>query len=759
MEKLFQLYDLYNNFSDKKKQIISILIIFVVILLFFIPGLFQFEKLLRVDAAWQALPRMMAIARYVQNGEIPLWNQDTFMGGRPFYAMYEGPLYNLLLYPFFLIADLDNYTQSYYVLYLIPFLLYLLFGALGSYYFAKKILKLNEIGAIVMSLAFSLGPHILLYIDSFHSVCIFSLIPWVLLCGSIYLETRKLKWWLLTILFLTLSSMAYDTNIILRVYFIIALIFFFIWFLLYINRKNSFITLIGLLFIFIFSIAILGVMWAGILEGLSWFTDAKSTSYEAIISYYTSNLWPGHLITLFIPTYNGLNPGEHAWGKAIGGDQNILFLGGMTVSFFIYISIIFLIYYLRERSLLKRTLQKRKQDDDNKTSDDRLYFVWIVIGLTIFFLSILVMMGKYTPVFYLLCKMLPWIFQIPYPFYFRFAQCWGASILTGIGVTLLFRYDHIREKVFKPKLILLFFAVVLVLAVIPFFEKIDLQFLIDNTNKNLPHVKSIIDIINKNPGKYLFSYESLIYFKEIKWFILNPLFYFILFTLLFTAALLFKPYLLKNFLVAAIFFDILFFAYIAFYKNNNTGRVDDRYFYEKINMKRDGLPSENALFQLADQLNRVMDNDDCRFFSAESNRDNAAWIIRKRSAAGYDGKPLMKNIYYPLVTFMENWPYQMYATHIPVHFLKNLNIGYIVVPEGLMSTDEPEMFIQREDKNRHLLNGFLLYRLMDIDYKIDARQKITGPSHKIIKVGDPMPYIYTLDTIRVLEHVYHRFRL
>jgi len=184
-----------------------------------------------------------------------------FLGGKPFYSMYEGSLFNVFLYPFYLIADPDNYTQSYYVLYLIH-ICYMYYSGAGLLFFRKKDFKDQLYGVCGFRNIIFTAPHILLYIDSFHPAIIYAVIPWVLYSICRYFETKKLKWWLLGLFFLIMMELAYDTNTIIRVYIIVFLILFLIWVLIYSKRGKPLLTLFGfgLMFYSAYAAGVLMVM-------------------------------------------------------------------------------------------------------------------------------------------------------------------------------------------------------------------------------------------------------------------------------------------------------------------------------------------------------------------------------------------------------------------------------------------------------------------------------------------------------------------
>src|SRR4030042_441386 len=131
-----------------------------------------------------------------------------------------------------------------------------------------------------------------------------------------------------------------------------------------------------------------------------------------------------HLITLFIPNFNGSHDNIHAWGDGmLIYSQDKTLTGGIFTSFSILIAIVILYYNMKK---------KLKLDKKDK--------IWLIIGIVINFFILSIMMQKYSPVYFIMTKILPWIFLIPYPYYFHFAQHFASIILIIFGISLLIKH-------------------------------------------------------------------------------------------------------------------------------------------------------------------------------------------------------------------------------------------------------------------------------------------------------------------------------
>lgn len=717
---------------ERGKEIYSILILIFLIIIFMFPAILGKEYILRVDSHKQALPRLIAVSRSLQNGELPLWDSCCFLGARPFYAMYESPIYNILLYPFYLLANHKSEVCLYYELFLLPYILFLLISALGTYFFSRFVIKINKISSLIMALVYTISPHMGISMMSLHNTAVFAYIPWILFACCKFIETKKIIWWVSGVISLALLATGCNTNFTLRAYFITALIIFLAWLFIYRKEKKSLITFGFVIFIYIFSVILASVMWLSIFEGLSWLLNETKFTYNEIISYFTSNVWPGHLITLFIPHYNGLNPGTHAWGNAIGGDHNILFTGGLFISFSIFIGFIFCIL---NKSKIKDTL-----------------YSWIVIGFIIYFLSILVMMGKYTPVYKILCIIFPWFFEIPYPFYYEFAQGWAASLLAGCGIFLLFlSSNEIYTYLFKKKYIIFYILIVTIFCIIPLFEKFHVNLLHDVFYTS-PRYQKILEIINKTNRDFFYSWESLLFLKNLKWFILNPLLYFIIFLFLVVLFLIFykKSDLIKIAIIIGLVFDIYFFGYITFFKNTNTAYIEERTLQEYWTQMRVFTIKQHPFYNVVELVKNISKEDKYRWINVISDRDNMAWITNGRAVFGYDSKPILPEMKNIIDKFMQGYPYELYSHIFPVIFLKNINVKYLIIPDGL---------IENEIKIKEI-NGMKVYEIYDHE-KLKEKERrgfnfftlIKSEKNHLVELDEPLPYIFTQNKIKKVNNI------
>ncbi|MBN2544744.1 MAG: hypothetical protein JXB50_03040, partial [Spirochaetes bacterium] len=395
-----------NKKTNNKIEFLAPVVLIIIILIFLMPMFLQIEGINVDDAAFASFPKLMAVARSYQYGELPLWDFHEFSGGKPFYIMLENPAYNIFHLPFYYMANLDDIDQSFYVLYIIPFSLMVIFAGLGAYMFARFYFKFNYLISILMGFLWAVNPSIGNSVLSTMDTMVFACMPWIVFAMAQFFETKKWYWWITGVFSFALLNTSYTVNYPVRIYFTIACMFLIlsIWYIIK-DLKNIIVTLLALL-IPITAFFVTAFVWAHILESAKYSTEQVKLSYSEIVNFIPNSVPPGHLLTLFIPNFNGSLNNIHAWGDGLlihSADRNLT--GGIFTTFCILISIIVLYY-----------------NKDWKININKKQKIWLIISLAINVLMLSVMMARYTPVYFILCKIIPWIFLIPHPFYFHFAH-------------------------------------------------------------------------------------------------------------------------------------------------------------------------------------------------------------------------------------------------------------------------------------------------------------------------------------------------
>ena len=572
--------------NERIKDILAISLLSLLLIIYLIPGLIGLEKLYFDDVSL-TFSRLFGVSRLVQNGEFPLWDPYSFTGARPYFVMVESPIYNVFFYPLFLIANINNINQSFFVLYLIPYSLLVIFAGLGVYFFTRKILQFGITASFVSSLLYATAPFMACSIKSIHDTHIYAFIPWVLMFIFLFIRTNRIRWWLASILFMVFLSVSVTLNTLVRAYFIIVLIVFFSTLLLFIRKKIKFSVLVNAVLAFAVSSGILAFIWFGMIEGIRWVETGQSLKYSELVADPHYSMFPGYLMNLFMQDFHGLVSCSHTWGNALRYDNNILLSGGFVPSLLVVLSVFLFIRKFR-------TLPYRKK-------------VFFFIFLSIFILTIIVMLGKFTPVYWFFCMTIPWVFKIPYVFYFLFYQGFTYSILVGYGLDFL-SDPAVREELGKSRLVYVYSAAVVLLLAAAFFEPV-------YTSKN-----------------FMFSIQSLLSLKELNWFLVNKVSFLALCIAVSIASFanMKKSFFFAAVLAALVAGESLFFGYISLYRNTVSPRLTEQNnIYKIIFRTHYGRPTDYPMTKDVEEFRKFYADKDVRFIGAISSIDNISWLIGK----------------------------------------------------------------------------------------------------------------------------------
>lgn len=688
-----------------KNEILAPIILVIIILIFCAPMLLLLEGVCADDAAFQSFPKKVAVARAFKQGEVPFWDYHEFCGGKPFYIMLENPVYNIFFYPFYFLADINNIDQSFYVLYILPLTLLVIISGLGAYFLARFYFKFGYLISILFGFLWAVNPSMALSNYSTINTTVFTFIPWIILSLASFLETKKWQWWIVGSFCIALFNIAYTVNYPVRVYFTFLIIFgiLSLWYIKQ-NWKNIF-TILLTFFAVITGFLLSAFIFAHLLEAAKYSSEQFKLTYNNIVDFIPNSMPPTHLITMFIPNFNGSLDNLHSWGDGLliySADRNLT--GGIFTSFALIVSFAILIFYKDWKIELEDKIK-----------------IWLIISIIVNIFILLVMMGRYTPIYYLACKLIPWIFLIPYPFYFHFAHHLAALILIGFGLSFLF------EK-YKKEL----------------FNNIHFSFAFYYIG--FIALFAIVYLLAPVPSTRIPAYKFLIKYKELFWFLTNPFLYFIGASLLFIYIFYKRK---KNFeffkwvVLIGIFIEAFYIGYIGYYKNLIMPRPYERNNYEKLQRPHYTLPSKDPYYKHLNELKEIAKND-FRWASDVTSTDGISWIVNARTLGGYDSKPIISNTRLILREVYQNFPYQLNTCAFPKNLLSNLNVGALVVYDCLEHENKIFEYI-KDEVSYYLIREPQIYEEYGTgeqwsDYFFD--KSFNGPNLKIHYIEKPMPYIY-----------------
>jgi len=363
-----------------RSDLIAIGLLLAVVAVLLVPALAGRLPMLRGDTLNDVLPRMVAIAREVQRGHVPLWDPHTFAGARLFYTDEAAILFYPVMWPFYAVADVENPFQCALLLVFVPFLLNQCFTALGAYLFSRLHLRLGREASFAAGLTWAWSPLVLLLLESVGDVFVFSYFPWGLLCLGEFLRTGGRRWWLGGTVAFALMNSVRGANYQIRIYFVAGIVTVLLWLLTRCRGERSppggtvasgaagaeapapetacghgagqacapppeprfrdlpertplrsgLGRLAGAIAMMLLGAALLGFAWAGIVEGIGWVKDAVPMTYRTASDLRPeSSMPPIYAITLLIPGFFGVLDSHHAWGSALSeGVSNVSALGG-----------------------------------------------------------------------------------------------------------------------------------------------------------------------------------------------------------------------------------------------------------------------------------------------------------------------------------------------------------------------------------------------------------------------------------------------
>ena len=360
------------------------------------------------DTSRQFYPWRFFAESMLAEGQLPLWIPNAFSGA-PFVANMQTAIFyppNAAVFAIFPNALAFGYS----------FFFHIFLAGLFMYLFLRYI-KLDRFCAFLSSIIFMYSGFLIAHTYAGHYSIITSVcwLPLTLLLFEMALRKKSLFHGLLIGIPIGLQFLAGHAQISFYSLIVLGLYFLFRSFL-FVKESKDYKRVSKLLLILALALGV-GISLAAIqlipsFELSQHVTRAGGASYEFATSY---SFPPHNLITTIMPNFYG-NPVEESYLNVWNYWELSLYVGILTL-----ILISFAIYF------------KRK----NK-------YVLFFTGLAI--LSLLLAMGRNTPLFWILWKFVPGfdMFRVPAKFLFLFT--FSASILAGFGFSFLRGNLSVQEK-------------------------------------------------------------------------------------------------------------------------------------------------------------------------------------------------------------------------------------------------------------------------------------------------------------------------
>ncbi len=408
-----------------KKDTLAVFLLGVLLAALFVPYIVGSRGLFMDDMAMEEFPRLYFVAQQMQEGIIPLWRPAIWCGARVFSAEYYSSLYYPPLWPFLLLADLDNLEEAYLWLHLVPLFLHYVLAAVGAYFLTRSILRFSSSAAFTVAVLYTFSPAFMYSYVRTSIPWVLALLPWLLL---VYIKNViRPRWWL------------FSFGGVLCALFSAAAVPPFFWYSL------AFCGLVGAgLTVMSFSqraswplwrpcLLLLAYLALGfVLAAVYWFPafiGGGAALSEEFLSYREAtggdgSLPPVYLATMVAPDIFGGLIGKHLWGNSFAGvtrccEANLS--GGLAVMLLALLG-----------AVLPWRLPGRK----------KFVVAWraasgVLAAACLF--SILCALGRHTPFFGWVWRYLPLVGRFPYPIRYRMIQCLAVALLAGLGIQILLK--------------------------------------------------------------------------------------------------------------------------------------------------------------------------------------------------------------------------------------------------------------------------------------------------------------------------------
>ncbi len=402
----------------------KIFLVLLVPLIVFFKEIISLQKYFFEDALYLWYPYMNYLATSLREGHIPFWTPYIF-SGMPFYPDVQTfyPL-NWLFGLFIVEGKLPFFIVEYLLLF------HLLLAGIFTYIYTRE-LKIGPIPSLVSAITFMLSGF--LVCRTIHPTIVYTIVwlPLILFFLHRALTQNKWKYSIFAGIFLGISMLAGFPQTALHIFYVIAL-YIILYALCYkrqINIKKKRYYLVVFFVVLLVGIGIAAIQYLPSYVHLQYTLRESMTYTEST----TRSLHPLQLITLFVPKFFGSQTGMatdsvprwigeygHYW-------ETCMYMGILPL-------LLAIIALIRRREKI-------------------VWFYGIVAGI-----SLLLMLGKYTPIYKVAFYVLPGLNLFKTPGRFSAIFTFSIAILAGFGVEGLFGKKKLKNhRLIKG--ILLFFLI------------------------------------------------------------------------------------------------------------------------------------------------------------------------------------------------------------------------------------------------------------------------------------------------------------
>lgn len=389
----------------QRKDVIFIILLLSLWIIFFGTLVFTDATFHYRDIAKYYYPTKFFTTESIQNGEMPFW--DPYLScGNPFLAILQQGLF----YPLSLLCYLLPFNLGFKYFFIIHFFL----AGLFLYLLMRK-LRIDSYCSFMTAVIFIFSGYLVSLINLLTSLCAVIWAPLIFLFFSEAIQRKSYFFSILVGLILSWQFFAGQPEVLYMTVLMSGL--YWVFYVFYSIKeqklkalpelkKTSFIIIPGLIFFFLISL----------IQMIPFLELVKYSSRKGGIVFDYASYWSFHpleLVTLVIPYFSWNFMGAENWFSQYW--LRSVFIGIWPIM------LVFFALWFREEYYKKR-----------------IFFFILLI------LSLILSLGKYTPVYYILYKYIPAFNLIRYPVKFMFLVSFSLVVLSGMGLQYLI--DWLREK-------------------------------------------------------------------------------------------------------------------------------------------------------------------------------------------------------------------------------------------------------------------------------------------------------------------------
>ncbi len=613
-----------------RSDFIVIACLALLVTLFLLPAMADWLGIF-FDDMYETFPRVYSNAQAIQKGALPLWNPNFFAGGRINYIP-NTRIWYWPLYPFYLLAPLNNPAAAYTVLVKLPLYFHWLVSALIAYGLGRSVIQLGRAGSLVLSVVYGFGTMISGNISAIEGIYSATWIPLALWGIAAYaLQRRRMMGVLGALAIAFTGTCGTDVRALYSLATIaLAVILLAAAYLAARDGRSARRLIFSGAAVFAVGLLLSAPYWVSMTETLALYRGSPMLALSRTASPASSAPW-SYLWTLLAPDLFGTMTNSSLVDLDIPGISGYWHVEGNLTGGF----------WLLALCLLGGLAGWKKSAG---TPENRVSRLWWAMGAVLFLFSLLLVTGRYSPLYRSLVRIIP-LFGLPYAIRWRVMEHLGIALMAGVSAHWIWSG---RRNLSRGILTML-----LALLLIGVFWQWSRE---------------------TRTGISAFSFA---WSRHRHWLLSSPLIYLGAAVVL-VGDLIFihRRRLAGKLLVSMVVFEALVIGfsmtYFLIFRSPDIGDIRYR------------SPRETALYRQSDHsfLSNLPPPDTGPERTAFYNSlvDHMAVLHGGHYLAGYCSKPLAPRFQDALTAVTEGYPYELVITDPASRFFPNMSVRYLVLP-------------------------------------------------------------------------------